>query len=326
MATLPRNVQRQLEAADALVNQMNAPVTPSPTPAPEGQAEPAEPIAQDAPASPPAESNPPPAPETPPAQHSVDWEHKFKTLQGLFNAEVPKLQSQVKQLNTQITEAQTSVAEQKAKNDQAKDEKPEANPKDVEDFGADLVEMIQRQLQGPIRGLSAKIDGMLSPLAERLRQLEAQVEGTSNTVAITAEDLFFDRLSKAIPEWEALNVDQRFMSWLAEVDPVYGEPRQAALAVARQNLDSARVTSVFNAFKAAHPAKQPKTDTLSKQISPKSGSASVTPVTGDKPVITQADITAFYHDVAVGRYRGRDQEQADKEAVINLALSEGRIQ
>lgn len=39
----------------------------------------------------------------------------------------------------------------------------------------------------------------------------------------------------------------------------------------------------------------------------------------------EADVTAFYNDVARGKYAGREREQERIEALINQALAEGRI-
>jgi hypothetical protein len=36
-------------------------------------------------------------------------------------------------------------------------------------------------------------------------------------------------------------------------------------------------------------------------------------------------VEAFYRDVQRGMYRGREQEQAQQEAIINAALAQNRI-
>jgi hypothetical protein len=320
MANLPRAVQRQIEQADAIVAELNKPAEPAPQAQP-----PADPPAQDTQqVQPPVEANEPPAePPAPPAPPSVDWEHKFKTLQGLFNAEVPKLQQRTKQLEAQLQEV---VAKQNEPKKDAPAEPPKAatHDKDVEEFGGDLVEMVHRQVSAQLGAISSKLDSLVQPLTDRLLQLERAVEGTSSTVSATAEEMFFDRLSKSVPDWETLNIDQKFIDWLAEVDPVYGQPRHAALAAARQALDSTRVTAVFNAYKKTL-APAPKTDPLSKQVSPKSGASSAPPQAPQKQLITEKSIQDFYHQVATGKYRGRESEVAEIETLINLAIAEGRV-
>lgn len=321
MANLPRAVQRQIEAADAIVAELNKPAEPAPVAQP-----PSDPPAQDAQqVQPPVEANEPPAqPPAPPP--SVDWEHKFKTLQGLFNAEVPKLQNRTKQLEAQLQEV---MAKQKELPKEPVAEQPKAptHDKDVDEFGGDLVDMVHRQVAAQLGAVSAKLDGLVKPLMERLAQLEQSVEGASTTATATAEEIFFDRLTKMVPEWETLNVDQGFLAWLSEVDPVYGQPRQAALHAARNELDSNRVAAVFNAYKATivKPEPAPKTDALSKQVSPKSGGASATPQQPQKPQVTEKSIQDFYHQVATGKFRGREKEAAEIEQLINQAIAEGRV-
>jgi hypothetical protein len=48
-------------------------------------------------------------------------------------------------------------------------------------------------------------------------------------------------------------------------------------------------------------------------------------VAAGQQVITIQQVEAFYRDVQRGLYRGRDEELAQAEAVINAALAENRI-
>lgn len=315
MATLPRQVQKQVEAAEALLagkdpaqlTQTEVPATPEPA----VQSEPtAQPAAQA------------PAPQ---ANQDEPWERRYKTLQGLFNAEVPKLQTQVKDLSAKYQEAierLESVAKQQET--QARPEQQAtANPKDVEDFGSDLVEMVQRQTQHVLGSVAQKLDGVVASFEKRLIQVEQALKGTSQTVAMTAEEMFFSKLAQVVPDWEQINSNDAWLAWLGDVDPVYGQPRQVALDAAQKSMDVNRVAAVFNAFKGTLP-KTPKTNPLEKQVSPKAA-ASAPPVPTEKPVLTEQQIAAFYKDVALGKYRGRDAEVARTEQMINEAIADGRV-
>ncbi len=318
MATLPRAVQRQVEQAEALLAQANSPEpeqqAPTEPTAPTETAEQVEPTAQ-APA-------PVPAPAAAPADDV--WERKYKTLQGLFNAEVPKLQSQNKELAAKLHDAierMEKLAQQPAKVEPPP--APSVDPKDVDDFGQDLVEMVQRQVRSVLGGVAQKMDAVVGDFEKRIALLEQAVKGATQTAAVTAEEVFFSKLASVVPDWEQINADERFLAWLAEVDPVYGQPRQAALSAAQQSLDANRVAAVFNAFKALTPAK-PKADPLAKQVSPRAAApAPTTPV--EKPVFTQAQIQKFYLDVAQRKYLGREDEMQQIEAAINQAIAEGRV-
>lgn len=320
MANLPSAVQRQVEQAEALLAQANNPEPTAQTPAADPPTDPApqaEPTAQ-APAPVPA-----PAVAPTPSQDEV-WERKYKTLQGLFNAEVPKLQSQNKELAAKLHDAierMEKLAQQPAKVEPQPT--PAADPKDVEDFGQDLVEMVQRQVRSLVGGMAQKVDAVIGGFDNRIAQLEQAVKGASETAATTAEEVFFGKLARAVPDWETVNSDQRFLDWLAEVDPVYGQPRQAALGSAQQSLNAERAAAVFNAFKA-QTSQPPKTDPLAKQVSPRAAASAPTTQV-EKPVITQAQIQKFYLDVAQRKYQGREAEMQQLEAGINQAIAEGRV-
>lgn len=319
MANLPRAVQAQVEAADAALAQAGvAQATESgleqlaqtPTESPVAEAPTAqEPVATEVRQEQPRQESKPDV-----------WEARYKSLEGIFRAEVPKLQGQVKELTTRLQEM-----EKTSKTATPEQTKPSVDPKDVEAFGSDLVEMVQRVVQQMLGGVAAKVDGVVSGVESRISALEQAMTSTSQTVAVTAEESFFNRLTAKVPDWEQVNADERFLAWLGDVDPLLGQARQAALNAAQQSLNVDRTVAIFNAFKATLPQKPAKANTaVEKQVSPSSAS-SVAPSPADKPWVTQAQIQSFYADVAKGRYRGRDTDAAKLEQIINQAISEGRV-
>lgn len=326
MATLPRRVQQQLDEANALLATQATPEaqTAEQTSVPE---QPAEPQTQTAaPTGEADQSAQPTAPVQPePPRQAVDWEHKFKTLQGLFNSHMPQLQRENKELIQKIQHlTQTVESLQQSKAEPPKGPTETVDPRDVDAYGQDLVEMVHRQIRAVLAAPVQKMNADMADLVKRLSALEEKVTGAAKTAAVTAEELFFANLAKEVPDYEQINVDQRFLDWLAQIDPVYGVPRQAALTTAQQNLDAGRVAAVFKAFKATLP-QEPVQRPADKQVSPKP-SASVAPTPAQKPVLSQREIAAFYDDVAKGKYRGREAEAQRKEQIINEAIADGRIQ
>jgi len=313
MAKLPQRIQQQIDAADALLAQANAPAPDGTSVAEQPAAEPT----QQEPTAPVVA--PEPAAPTPPTDN---WEQRYRTLQGLFNKEVPGLQQQTKTLQEQLQQAQAAL--EKLNKQPAPEQKPNADPKDIDAFGADLVEMVQRVTQSVLGSMAAGIDQTVKAFDTRLASVERALDSTSKVVARSAEETFFDRLTNAVPDWEQVNASGPFLAWLGELDPIHGQTRQAALDRAQADLNPDRAVAVFNAFKAtlAKPAAKP--DPLGKQVSPRS-SASAVPTPVEKPMFTQQQITDFYGDVARGRYRGRDQEVAEIEQTINLAIAENRV-
>jgi hypothetical protein len=109
---------------------------------------------------------------------------------------------------------------------------------------------------------------------------------------------------------------------------MYGVPRQQALTSAGNARDVNRVAHVFNTWKGTVPQTPKPAPRQEPQVSPRSsgnGNATVDAAPGNKPVITIQAVEAFYRDVQRGAYRGREQDMAQQEAVINAALAENRI-
>lgn len=314
---LPRSIQAQLEQANAVLAQANP--------------QPQEPQAELAPEAPEAQQQAPEptaSTETPaqPTQPQLDvWEHKYKTLQGLFNREVPTLQHQVKDLRTQLETAVARLNEAAdAKAKPSEPAAPVADPRDVENFGSDLVEMVQRTAERMFGRAASELQGQAARIEQRLAQLEQALQGTHETVALTAEQSFFDRLTKMVPEWEQINANDAFLAWLAEVDPVYGHPRQSALNAAQQSMNAERAAAVFKAFAATQPS-APKPNAVAKQVSPKAA-ATAAPAPQTKPILTEKQVVDYYNAKRRGEYRGQEAEVQRIEAMINQAIAEGRVQ
>jgi uncharacterized phage infection (PIP) family protein YhgE len=323
-AHLPPAIQRAQEHAAALeaqlantpqpqvvtsVNQIPAP----PTPAPEPQTQPPQPQ---------------PAP-TPAATPAENFEAKYKTLEGKYRAEVPRLQQALTeaQRNMQTMAAELNALKARTETPPAPPPAPAVSPKDIENFGAEMVEMVQRRAQEVFQSMSQQFSQVVSKIADRVSTLEQAMHGVSQQTGFTAEQLFYADLARRVPDWEKVNADEGFLAWLADVDPVYGQPRQAALTAAHRELNAERAANVFEAFKktrAPAPAPAPSSS-LEAQVAPTaSGSAPAPQAPQPTFVVTQKVINDFYRAVQRGEWRGREKEMAAMEAEINRAVAEGR--
>jgi len=307
---LPKQVQRQLDQANAVEAAIAQELQASQT----AQAVLTDPAQLAAPANDPtsAPQVTPPAPDpvTPPAE---DWQQKYKSLQGTYASKLADLTATNRSYESQMANMQKMLDKLTAVQTQEAAVKPTVDPKDIENFGAEMIEMVQRYAEQAY----ASLDG-------RLKALEASVQGVSARSELTLEQQFYATLTGLVSDWQDVNVDERWLAWLGEVDPIYGEPRQAALDKARAALDAQRVANVFKAFKAAHPVKVQ--ETLQSQVTPTSV-ATPAPVSAPdaKPIIAAKFIERFYRDQAQGKYVGREAEFNRIEAEINDAARDGRI-
>jgi len=252
------------------------------------------------------------------------WSQKYHTLKGMYDAEVPRLHSQVRELNTQV---QTLIGEV----ERAKVQQPEParqvesliTEQDREAFGPDLIDLIERAAQSKI----ANTQGRESDLVSRIKELENQLGNVSERQVVSDKDRFLDGLSQQVPDWEVLNTDQGFLNWLQEVDPVYGMPKQAALTNAYENLELNRVATIFKAYKSLLPAKTEKPQLnpeLQRQVAPTRSRSASQPVdqTNDR-YVNESEIAAFYDDWRRGLIDNDEAVKMEKE--IQNAIAAGRI-
>jgi hypothetical protein len=175
-------------------------------------------------------------------------------------------------------------------------------------------------------GAAKQMAETLGRLDGRLAEIEKRLDGTAQTAQLTAEQAFFDRLTKLVPNWEEINNDDRFKAWCVEIDPAFGVPRQRGLQAAQDNFDADRVAAFLRAYATTQtPPSKATTPPVDTQVSPRAVASAPPPAPTNKPVLTTAQVDMFYREVAQGRYRGREAEQQRIEQVINDALAEGRI-
>jgi hypothetical protein len=327
---LPKAVQQQLEEADRLVATINGDKTgeDSSETNPENQEKDLL-VNVERQDNPPENVTPPDNPvsqETKPVEVPEDkWSHKYHTLKGMYDAEVPRLHSDLREMKAQL---QQLVAE----NATLKEVKPAEVPKvaslitdeDKEAFGPDLIDLIERATDSKVASLRDREAELLS----KISKLEGQLGNVTERQVVSEKDRFLASLAQQVPDWETLNVNPGFLSWLQEVDPVYGIPKQVALSNAYEGGDVARVATIFNSYKGMVAPKAPKAksgqEELQRQVAPTRTRSGTPPTSSEsEQYFTNQDIEQFYTDWRRGVYD--DAEAAIMEKQIHAAAAEGRI-
>ncbi|MGB5047582.1 MAG: hypothetical protein WBO46_01495 [Caldilineaceae bacterium] len=317
---MPQAVAQQIEAAEALQQQLYpqegsepAPEAAPPAPA-EPEAEPASnvvPLPQAAEPAPQAE-----APKQEQRDEAAYWKQRFDTVQGILNAEMPKLHLQLKE------QSQTLKQLQEAKPSPEPQSEP-ASSKDVEDFGADLVDMTRRVAADVVRGAIAQ---EVAKLRQEFGAMQEQVGQVSEQVAMSASDRFWAGVMSLVPDWKAVDADPQWVAFL-DTTPEFAEDTYRELATkAIQKGDAAKIAKLVELWRGpqrADPAPQPSAQAeLQRQVAPSTSRASSsTPPAGK--VWTGAEYKAAMDVRNVQRY---GQKEADRmEAEANLAQAERRV-
>ncbi len=335
---LPKSVARQAAEADRIVRNINGANEP-PLP-------PADPT-DDLPASdpPPAAAAPvaaAPPPVPPVADRPIDpapsneWEQRYHVLQGKYNAEVPALQSQLQNSLTAMGNMGRELDTLKAQVARVQAAPPALERKvtdqDVQTWGPDMLDVIRR-------GAAEEAQKMVAPILtenEQLRNTVAQLQGRTDQFAQTQEQTrtaqFWTRLGELVPDWQALNKDQGFLTWLGQFDTMLGDTRQNMVDVAQKALNADRVAAFFTAYRATlapPPASAPPHRDLARQVTPARSTGGAPPAatssTQQVEIWSQQEIMDFYTDLNRGRWTHDPAGAKDMRARIDQAVAEGRV-
>jgi hypothetical protein len=326
---LPAQVRRQTEAVNKLYAELN-------TPPADNAAETAENVKVETDVVAPNDANI--APVSQPTEQAADtndeeaFERKFRTLQGKYNAEVPRLHAEKRELVNRVQQLEQLISSMNAV--PAKPQAPAQKlitEQDEEDYG-DSIEVMRKVFR---EEMSSK-DGEINELRQLVRQMQGtvvpQVHQLSQNYAVSNEQRFWADLQTSVPDWQEVNGNKEFQSWLLEVDPLTGISRQTYLDDAQRNLDVRRVANFFTAWKdltGGHNARTQResqsASELERQVAPGKGRSGGAKSQGEAKTYTAADIKKFFADVQKGRYKGKEAERDRIERDIFAAQREGRI-
>jgi len=315
---LPRQVEAQLRELEALEKQLAegqnpAPADPEPTPAEppqDPQPQPAEPK--------PVEPTPTP---TEPVVAEEKWEQKYKTLKGMYDAEVPRLHADLRDLKAQVDSLRKASETKPVEPAKPKAAEKLVTDADVEAFGQDLIE-VQRKVA---REVAAEFRGELDAMRVENEKLREQLTSTGTQVS---EASFEQRLYRMVPDFEAVNADPKWIAWLNEVDPLLRAPRSSVAQQAFNRGDAEGVAHYVAMFKqTVAPVEQraDKTEELERQLQPNRGATSAPPTSQKGKVYTNADIEKMFRKAADLGTKGQTDAAKKLEAEIDAAYMEGRV-
>lgn len=315
---LPRAVQAQGDAADAAIALLRESQQAADTPHAPAPAIPAPAPTPDAPTSP-----PPLPPE--------NWEAKYRTLQGKYTAEVPRLsrelqasQNEVLRLTAELAVAKATPATPAApKTDPLVDQFGDTMAQGMRAAGAEAAEAVRKEL-APVLADAAE--------AKRLAQEALAREEAQRGVE------FDQRMTQLVPRWREIDQRDDWTAFLNEFDPETGKHNGILVREAVQAYNAEGTAKVMNAFLAkimpAAPALPPApteptaepmltpTERLALQQVPGNAGAQQGLDSGKK-IYSQKEVGEAYANIAKGRYTGEAGRALIQE--LDIAAAEGRI-
>ena len=261
---------------------------------------------------------------------------KYRTLQGMYNAEVPRLHGQNKELSGRLQQMEQLLATISAQQSSGRSGQSSIDPlvteKDQEEYGEslDVMRRVTREELIPVAQKIAQLDRLLQQFQTNV---VPQVNNLAHRQAATVEQQFWMELTGYIPNWKAINEDPDFQSWLLETDPLSGISRQTILEDAQRGLDVRRVVNFFKSWleitgqvtAAQNTRRNVSASELERQVTPGKGRSTGAPAGTNAKNYSPDDIKTFFNDVRLGKYKGREAERDRTERDIFSAQREGRI-
>ena len=306
--SLPAQVENDLKELEAYEASLQNPEPPETETEPEPEIEETK-----------AEETPDPQPE--PEVKKEDFEQKYNTLRGKYDAEVPRLHAQVKELMEKVDQLSTAAAAPK----------PEAPPEpkqyvtdaDKENFGEDLLDVQRRvamEVAEKYQGQISKLEGTIAALTKRLDETGGQMGQMS----------FEQRLHMRVPDFDQINNSPEWVAWLNEVDPLVRGPRRVMAQKAFEAGDADAVADYVKLFKDSLKPAQPKQSDrkaeLESQVAP---TRSSTPTRSAESqagrIYSESQVNQLWDKVRTLSVSGQIDEAAQLEAELSAAYVEGRV-
>lgn len=321
---LPKQVQAYAEELDQYEKQVTSdsasPADEAPTDAPSVQ-----PDTADASAGLPPEGG---APDSKWDSEDEKWEHKYRRLQGKYDAEVPRLHQDIKTAQVEIQQLREALVTTQQQLDAGKADAPDTketplvSQEDIDAFGDDLIDLQRRVAREVAREFQTEIN----QLKKQNQELQQALDQTGTHVRTMSFD---QQLLQAIPDFTAVNSDPSWVAWLDEFDPMVQDTRRTVAQAAYHRGDVQAVKAYVDLWRQSKGASPSATSERQReqqrQVQPARAHARPTPERNNQTIYSDAEANQVFAEVQKLITQGRLDEAAALENEISAAYVEGRV-
>lgn len=268
--------------------------------------------------------------ETQPQKKSrTNWKKRFTNYKASTDATIHGLRKELMDVSAQLA----SLMEENYGLRSTKQEKQgdifegAFTEEDIDTFGADGLDIVKKAAR-------VAIEKQVAPLKEELTRAEqarlADVKRRADSDRTQSYREFLGRLESLVPDYEEINMDPKFLTWMDQADTFSGHTKKSLFRQAEASGDVMRVADFFMEFKESRkPKKQPIAKEVERHITPMGSGSGTGPATqqkaSDNSYYRKSDIDKFYRDVLKGRYTGQHDVVVATERAIDAAYKANRI-
>lgn len=259
----------------------------------------------------------------------INWKKRFTNYKTSTDGTINGLRRELIDLKSQMaTLAEENHRWRSAKQEVQGDLFEGAFTQEDEDtFGTDGLDVVKKAAK-------VAIERQVKPLQEELRKQEAQRIQDMQTRAHSDKQMQYDEflanLGALVPEYQELNKDKNFLSWMSGKDTYGSQVRMDLFRKAEANGDVTRVADFFSEYKSTLEQVKPTSnvpDAVRRHITPVGGGATQAVPKGDADpgYYRKSDIDKFYSDLTKGRYEGQQGVIMATEEAIEQAYRDNRV-
>lgn len=264
-------------------------------------------------------------------QQRVSWKKRYATYKASTDStiyglrqELASVKSELADKYDEIDELSKEISELKKNVSAGKDPfEGVISPEDREIIGDEAVDVIKKIIDSKpedprVTEMQKEIERYRKEKTESLRREQEKLKRES-------QSQFKDKLLAKVKNFETVDSDPEFHSYLQEIDEDSGVPRGKLFAAAVASRDVKGTARFYLDFESLKP--KTREEILSSKVSPKGSNHSVVDDSGSKNKKTYkiSEYEKFMTDLTKGKYRGREKEAKQIEASFDRALQEGRV-
>jgi len=272
-----------------------------------------------------------------PKKKEVDFEQKYKTLEGKYKAELPRALSERDKEKARAADLEAKIA--KLQEDISKSKTVES---DIEvDAELEEIAIDNPSLAKVLRKLKEGTDSKINLFRDELQTgVKSELETVKSDLVSTKLDRFdSDMKERGIPDWKILDTDPKFVEWLNEKVPYTKSTKLELIQAAAKQRDAETVSEFFLDYKktlAGSSDDAPKPDApagdqnkMDKFTAPPKGKGGTAPnLPGEQTGLTRASYTKFMDETAHGKFNsakwgGKTEEQM--EVIFDNAIASGKL-
>ena len=260
-----------------------------------------------------------------PEEVSDSFKQKYSTLKGKYDAEVPRLHQQLRELTDQMAAIRKDAEDaKKVEAEKPKEKVSYVTDADREEYGDDLIDFQRRVAKEVSQDYEERFE-------QQTKVIEALQQKISTTDSQVGEQGFAQKLNTLVPGFDQLDSDERWVSWLNEIDPMTRGPRRDQAQAAYNAGDAEAIAHYVSLFNdSVSPATNSKSDRqaeLEKQVTPSRSASTVTTKSSNSgsKIYSERDLTNAWTKVRTLNTQGKYNDAEKLEAELSMAYMEGRV-